>query len=170
MDSKKSHMLEESWLHRIPHSRMVYPDTLLDKTKYIFWRFYTPYHHIVRNKAQRLGFSAIYFAKHDRTDRQNYLLGVVAPHLSIEEFVLALIERGFGNHFVAWKDDGEIVSLRYVEDFTCQYHVRVFHDREVRAHYEYTPESRPVSHIKARGQEERREEFLRMFGDIIQSV
>jgi hypothetical protein len=91
----------------------------------------------------------------------------VAPHLTIEAFVLQLIEKGYGNHFVAWKDEGEVASLRYVENFVWQYHIRIFEDREVRTHYEYTPECRPISHLKGRAQQERREDFLKMLGDSI---
>jgi hypothetical protein len=51
-----------------------------------------------------------------------------------------------------------------VEDFDWQYHLRIFHDREVRGHYEYTPESYPLRHLKKVNMQHRREEFLHILG------
>lgn len=94
-------------------------------------------------------------------------MGTIAPHESITSVIEYLIEHGYANHFVAWKDEGEVVSLRYVENFKYQYHVRIFEDGEVRAHYEYTPECHPVHHYNAVGFEDRRDEFLSLLGDRI---
>ena len=66
--------------------------------------------------------------------RQNYLLGKLAPGESIESFVEFLLDKGFGNHFVAFDDEGQVASLRYTPDFKHQYHVRIFKDGEVRGH------------------------------------
>jgi hypothetical protein len=128
--------------------------------KYLFWQVCRPYHPIARDTLLRLR-----VIRHE--GRQDYLLGTVAPHLSIKDFIAYLVSRGFGNHFFAWKDDGEVVSLRYTENFMYQYHIRVFHDGEVRAHYEYTPECYPLLHMKKVNMEPRREFFLRILGDTI---
>ncbi len=151
---------KESWVRDLPYSRMVYPDTWFDRVKYIFWHLYTPHHSIFRDLALTLG-----LVHHE--GRQHYLLGTVAPHLSIREFTEMLIGRGYANHFVAWEDEGEIVSLRRTDGFAWQYHVRVFEDREVRAHYEYSPECYPISHMKAEHMQDRREYFLDLLGDSI---
>jgi hypothetical protein len=139
---------------------MVYPESFVNRVKYVFWRLYTPLHPFFRDTLTQLG-----LLKH--VGRQNFLLGKIAPHLTVEEFVSHLVSKGYGNHFVAWKDEGEIVSLRYVKDFKYQYHLRVFKDGEVRAHYEYTPECNPILHIKERNMEPRREEFLEILGGMI---
>lgn len=145
-------------IEKLPQSEMVYPDSLLHRIKYYLWYYYTPYHPAVRDKVIALSLIK-------NRGRQPYLLGAIAPHLSIEEFVAILVKNGFAYHRVAWEDDGEVVSLRKVNDFVFQYHLRVFEDREVRGHYEYTPECYPLWHLWDVGREHRREEFLRVIGD-----
>ncbi len=141
----------------LPASRMVYPKVFSHRLKYLLWRLYTPLHPHLRDTCQTLG-----LVKHE--GRQDFLLGTVAKE-DIKKFISFMISQGFGNHFVAWKDEGQVVSLRLVKDFVYQYHIRVFEDGEVRGHYEYTPECFPLLHIKAVGQEERREEFSQFLGD-----
>jgi hypothetical protein len=160
MSSDDPHHLDEAWLRNLPYSGMVYPDAWWDRVKYFLWRIYTPLHPYVRDTA--LVFGVVY-----HQGRQDFVLGRVAPHLSVKEFISHVVDKGYGNHFAAWKDEGEVVSLRYVENFACQYHLRVFADREVRAHYEYTPECYPISHMREIDMEPRRDEFLRMLGDTI---
>ena len=150
------------WSEYIPSSQMIYPTSFTHRLKYGFWTAYTPYHPFLRDRLL-----ALKLIKHE--GRQNFLLGKIAPDISVEEFVSFLIQKGYGNHFIAWRDEGELVSLRYVEDFVYQYHLRVFEDGEVRAHYEYTPECYPVLHLKEVGMEAKREEFLTLLKNRIQS-
>ncbi len=133
-----------AWIKNLPRSKMHYPKRLRDRAKYMLWRAYTPCHPLVRDTALMLG-----VVKH--AGRQNYPHGFIAPHVSLREFVE--------------KDDGEIISLRKVENFTHQYHIRIFADGEVRGHYEFTPECYPYAHIKEIGQEDRTQEFAELFGD-----
>ncbi len=142
------------WIKSLPRSRMVFPDTLAKRAKYFFWRAYTPYHPILRDALVSVG-----LVRH--RGRQNYLLGTITPDLSTQEFIMQLVEQGFGRHLFALKDEGELVSLRYVDGFEYQYHLRVFVDREVRGHYELTPECYPISHMRAEDQVDRRDEFTR---------
>ena len=116
-------------------------------------KHYTPHHARIRDLLLSLGII-------HHKGRQQYLFGTIAPELSTEEFIMQLVEAGFGNDFIAWKDDDEIASLRYAESFTHQYHLRIFADREVRGHYEYTPEYRPIAHIKGVGFEDRHDFFM----------
>lgn len=139
---------------------MVYPDTLTHRVKYHFWRLYGPYHPKFRDAV-----IALRFAKNH--GRQPYLLGTIAPQYSIEEFVARAVEKGFAYHRVAWEDQDEVVSMRFVENFVYQYHLRIFEDGEVRGHYEYTPECYPLLHLWDIGREERKEEFLKMLGDYL---
>ena len=143
----------------LPYSRMVYPDSFGDRLKYMLWRVYTPCHPFVRNTLVGLGIVRYH-------GRQEYLLGSIVPERTIDGLIDHLVHTaGFGNHFVAWKDDGEVVSLRYVENFTYQYHLRVFENREVRGHYEYTPECYPIAHLREVAMEDRRDRFSEWLGD-----
>lgn len=155
------------WIKDLPRSKMRYPTRLADRAKYVFWRTYTPFHPLLRGTARALGVSTQSFGVTTHKGRQNYLLGHIAPGVSLQDFVHYLVSKGFANHFVAWKDNGEVVSLRRVENFTHQYHIRIFADGEVRGHYEFTPECYPFSHLKAVGQEHRAAEFAALFGNRI---
>lgn len=158
--TKKS-AAKPAWVKELPYSRMEYPEGAWNKAKYIFWRIYTPCHSVVRDVALVLG-----VVEHD--GRQPYLLGTIAPHLSIREFADILIEKGYGNHFVAWEDEGQVISMRRTDGFQWQYHLRVFEDREVRAHYEYTPECYPIAHMKAEHMQDRHQYFFNLLGDTIE--
>lgn len=152
-----------AWVKQLPQSRMVYPKTISMRVRYFFWRLYGPYH-------PRLRDSAIALRVVKNHGRQPFLLGTLSADISIEEFVAYLIEQGFAYHRVAWEDDDEIVGLRRVHDFIYQYHIRVFQDREVRAHYEYTPECYPLAHLLNSGFEDRRDEFMAIFGHMIEPI
>lgn len=134
---------------------MAYPDTPLDQLKYWFWRVYTPLHPYVRD-------TSTYFGIVQHEGRQNYLIGTVHPDKSLKDLIEHLLRHGFGNHFVAWKDDDELVSLRKPVNFRYQYHLRIFKDGEVRCHYEYTPEYRPLQHLIQIGFEDRSHEFQKI--------
>lgn len=148
----------------MPRSKMRYPTRLRDRAKYVFWRTYTPFHPLLRGTARVLGVDTQSFGVETHQGRQKYPLGYIAPEISLKAFVEHLVHQGFANHFVAWKDSDEVVSLRRVENFTHQYHIRIFKDGEIRGHYEFTPECYPFSHLKAIGQEHRPEEFKKLFG------
>ena len=134
---------------------MAYPQSHGDRLKYWFWKFYTPFHAPVRDTSLALG-----IVRHE--GRQDFLLGTLHPERSAYEFVQFLVEQGFGNHFIAWKEDDQLVSLRRTTDFKYQYHVRIFTDGEVRGHYEYTPECHPLLHLREVGMENRADEFLEL--------
>ncbi|MBC7836976.1 hypothetical protein H7X87_04370 [Acetobacteraceae bacterium] len=153
------------WNKTLPASRMIYPASFIDRTKYVFWRLYTPFHPLVREVSLKVGIVSMSRKIERWGARQQYLLGTIAPGESIESVVEHLVQKGFYNHFVAWEDEGEVASLRYLPDFKYQYHIRIFKDGEIRAHYEYTPECHPIYHYYERGCfEDRREEFLKILG------
>jgi hypothetical protein len=164
----------EPWLQQVPKSRMVYPRTVSDQCKYWLWRIYTPIHPLVREASSRLGVRKqfIRYIGHEMehtAGRQDFLIGVVHPRRSIQELVSFLVAQGFGNHFVAWKDSDEVVSLRKTLDFEHQYHIRIFADGEVRCHYEYTPESHPILHLIRIGFEDRTLEFSELLRGWVQA-
>ena len=163
MPAQKEH--SPKWIKDLPRSKMRYPTRLRDRAKYVFWRTYTPFHPLLRGTARVFGVGTHSFGVDTHQGRQNFALGHIAPGISLQDFVHYLVSQGFANHFVAWKDDGEVVSLRRVENFTHQYHIRIFADGEVRGHYEFTPECYPFLHLRAMGQEHRAKEFVKLFGD-----
>jgi hypothetical protein len=100
--------------------------------------------------------------------RQPYHLGWLAPGKTLKDLEKHLHEKwGFGNHFVAWTDNGQVLSWRKLESFDYQYHLRVFKDGEIRGHYEYTPESKPVAHFTEIDEQARIEEFRKFLGNYI---
>jgi len=100
--------------------------------------------------------------------RQPYHIGWLAPGKTLEELEKHLnTEWGFGNHFVAWKDNGQVLSWRKLESFDYQYHLRIFKDGEMRGHYEYTPESKPLEHFVEIKEEAREEDFRKFLGNYI---
>jgi len=100
--------------------------------------------------------------------RQPYHIGWLAPEKTLGELEKHLHnEWGFGNHFVAWKDNGQVLSWRKLENFDDQYHIRVFRDGEIRGHYEYTPEYRPLEHFVEVNEQERADEFKKFLGNYV---
>ena len=145
---------------KIPDPILPYPKAFWDRAKYFFWKALTPGFLFGLNALLRLR-----ILRH--AGRQDFVLGRLAPDRKLEYFIQHLNTQGFYNHFVAWHDDGQIVSLRKLENFEWQYHLRIFSDREIRGHYEYTPESHPILHIKEVRMEDHRKDFLRLLGDWI---
>lgn len=96
---------------------------------------------------------------------KDWTLGRITRGTDLKRFLSYLERQGFGNHFITWVDKGEIISLRRLDSFTHQYHLKIFKNGEVRGHYECTPEAHPVRHFKGCGVEERHEDFLRFIGD-----
>ena len=155
------------WARTLPYSRILYPDALHDQVKYYTWLLLTPIHPYVRDTLDYLGVLERMYAQFRPNGRQNFLLGRLAPSETLQSLTLYLVEQGYANHFIALKDRGEVVSLRYTPSFKYQYHIRLFEDGEVRAHYEYTPECHPLWHDREVNFEDRREEFLALLGDKI---
>ncbi|MEK7069294.1 MAG: hypothetical protein AAB945_00700, partial [Patescibacteria group bacterium] len=74
---------------------------------------------------------------------------------------------GFGNHFIAWIDEKQVLSWRKLTDFSDQYHLRVYEDGEICGHYEFTPEAHPVEHIEEKGEREAKADFLNFLGEFV---
>jgi hypothetical protein len=101
-------------------------------------------------------------------ERQPYHIGWLAPNKTLEELKKHLHEKwNFGNHFVAWTDEGQVLSWRKLVDFQDQYHLRVFEEGEIRGHFEYTPEAHPIDHFTEKGEVEKKEDFLKFLGDFV---
>lgn len=79
--------------------------------------------------------------------RQKYLLGRLNYSYDKNDLVTFLSSNGFETARIAWHDPGEVLSMRRLDKDVFQYHIRLFADGEIRAHYEYSPESHPVGHV-----------------------
>jgi len=149
---KKAH---KKWVKSLPKSKMVYPEKIEKQLQYAFWRAFTPVHPFFRELAMPMR------KLRGRSKRQHYLLGVLVEGRTLQQLVEHLQSVGYRRHHVAWRDPQEFLSMRLVENFDWQYHIRIFTDGEVRGHYELTPEAYPYKHLKKKHQEERREVFLK---------
>ena len=155
-----SYMDSTALRQSIPDSVLPYPKGAYNRSKYLFWKVITPFHNYWRDLLLSLG-----VLKHEC--RQHYIIGTLAPRRELVDFLKYLEGKGWGNNFIAWKDQDEIIGIRKLESFERQYHIRVFKNGEIRGHYEYTPECHPRWHLKEIGMEARREEFLEELGDWI---
>jgi hypothetical protein len=144
----------------LPRSEMVYPPLLIDRFKYHFWKVYTPLHPAVRDLALAIGIVS-------NPGRQEFLIGKIATGFSAESVIGFLVANGFGNHFVAYQDEGELAGLRRVDGFAWQYHIRLFKDGEIRGHYEYTPECYPILHMKRVGRQDKTAEFREILREMV---
>jgi len=134
--------------------------TFWDKIKQKIWRGIYPHFTAFQKFFLKIGLH--------KKGRQKYPIGWLAPGKTLEDLKRHLHAKwGFGNHFVAWTDDDQVLSWRKLSDFKDQYHLRVYKDGEIRGHYEYTPEARPIAHFEEIGETEHREDFLKFLGDFV---
>ena len=78
-----------------------------------------------------------------------------------------LLKKDFEFGIIAYKDPGEILGMRRLDTPLYQYHIRLFEDGEIRGHYEYTPEARPISHALEIGFESRDGFFKEILGEYL---
>ena len=133
--------------------------TFFDKVKQKIWHFIYKFFPTLQKTFLR--WHLVWHKK----ERQKYHIGWLAPRKTLEGLKKHLHEKwSFGNHFVAWIDDGQVLSWRKLTDFEDQYHLRVFGDGEIRGHFEFTPEAHPVEHFEEKGEQERKADFLKFLG------
>jgi hypothetical protein len=133
---------------------MTYWDRVKQKIWRIIYKFFTP--------IQRT------FLIFHQSKRQKFHIGWLAPDKTLEELKKHLHEKwGFGNHFVAWTDKGQVLSWRKLADFSDQYHLRVFEDGEICGHFEFTPEAHPIEHFTEKGEQPKTEDFLKFLGEFV---
>lgn len=136
--------------------------TFIDKIKQKIWRFIYGFFSPLQKALLRMG-----IIRHGE-DRSKYHIGWLAPGKTLDDLKLHLHGQwGFGNHFVAWQDKGQVLGWRKLIDFRDQYHLRVFKDGEIRGHYEYTPEAYPFAHFLEKGEKNAKEDFLKFLGDFV---
>lgn len=100
--------------------------------------------------------------------RQRYHIGWLAPGKTLEGLKKHLHEKwGFGNHFIAWIDEDQVLSWRKLTDFQDQYHLRVYKDGEICGHFEFTPEAHPLEHMEEVGEREANADFIKFLGEFV---
>ena len=100
--------------------------------------------------------------------RQPYHIGWLAPDKTLEDLKKHLHDKWkFGNHFIAWVDEEQVLSWRKLTDFEDQYHLRVYCDGEICGHFEFTPEAHPLEHLEEKGEREARKDFLNFLGEFV---
>lgn len=99
--------------------------------------------------------------------RQPYLLGRLAVAHTPEELNDHLASQGFEPAVLAWKDGGEILSVRRIDGQRFQYHLRLFSDRALHGHYEYSSEGNPWGHITEKVFEPREAFFKELLGEYL---
>ena len=136
--------------------------TPAEKFEQKVWHFIYKFFPTLQKAFLKLG-----IVHHDMT-RQRYHVGWLAKGKTLEGLKRHLHDKwGFGNHFIAWTDQSQVLSWRKLIDFQEQYHLRVFSDGEIRGHFEYTPEAHPLEHMEEKGEREAKEEFFKFLGDFV---
>jgi len=99
--------------------------------------------------------------------RQPYLLGHLAAGFGPDELFSHLEKQGYTHAVLAWRDPGEVLSLRKLDQRVFQYHLRLFDNGELRGHYEYASESNPLGHVFQKVFEPRSEIAERELGPLL---
>lgn len=106
-------------------------------------------------------------ALHFHNKRQEFLLGMLGLKCTPQDFQKFLVEKGFFKAILAWQDPGEVLSLRKIDNKKFQYHIRLFNDREIRGHYEFSSERNPFKHIFNIGFQDRRDYIKSLVDDYL---
>ena len=101
--------------------------------------------------------------------RQPHAVGFLKPGVSLDEARRFLESKGYEHCILAWRDAGEILGHRLVHRKVFQYHVRIFKDGEVRAHYEYSLEGNPIKHVLETVLDAETPYFKTLLGPILKS-
>jgi len=135
---------------------------LFDKFKFKMWRMMYRFFPTVQKFLLHTG-----IIRHDGSKR-NFHIGWLAPGKSLDGLKQHLREKwGFGNHFIAWTYDEQVLNWRKLVSFQNQYHISVFADGEICGHYEFTPEAHPIEHLEEKGEREAKAEFIQFLGDFV---
>ncbi len=137
---------------------MTFFDKIKQKTWHFLYRFFPSFQKIF------LQWGVIHHGK----QRQRYHIGWLAPGTTLKDLKEHLNTRwGFGNHFVAWTDNEQVLSWRKLVSFQEQYHLRVFKDGEICGHFEFTPEAHPIEHLEEEGEREANQDFYNFLGEFV---
>ncbi|MFA6251498.1 MAG: hypothetical protein WC603_02635 [Candidatus Paceibacterota bacterium] len=99
--------------------------------------------------------------------RQKYFLGHLNSGYDKKIITDFLLSQGFEFDVIAYRDPGQILGMRKLDTPLYQYHIRFFDDGEIRGHFEYTPEAKPIKHSLETGIESRIDFFKKMLGEML---
>lgn len=125
-----------------------------------FWSLVYKVYPEIETKLSGLGF---------HSSRQNFLIGKLRDdsRATLGEIETRLRQAGFENAIIAWKDPGQILSLRKFDGRDHQFHIRVFNDGEVRIHRELSTEAHPLGHAIEADLVSGEDYFLPLLRDLI---
>ena len=112
-------------------------------------------------------FLRVFEALHIHHTRQDFLLGTLNQKYKGVDLENFLLHKGFETAILAWKDPGEIFSLRLINKNVFQWHIRLFRDGEIRGHYEYSSEGNPLAHVFENCFQKDEEYFKSLLGDYL---
>jgi hypothetical protein len=99
--------------------------------------------------------------------RQNFLIGILKSGIDKEDFKKFLEKKGFERSILSWIDDDEVLCMRKRMGKKYQYHIRLFCDNEIRGHYEYAPECKPLDHLNAVSQQKKSNYFKTLLSSMV---
>lgn len=134
--------------------------SIFDHSKKYVWKAIYPVFPYFRNLL-----TFLHIAHHAEDNQRNFHLGFLHPDKTVHELIDHLSLHGFRGHVVEWIEKGQVASMRKLDSFHHQYHIRIYSDGEVCGHYEHTPESKPIKHLRGSFLEPRREDFLGVIGE-----
>jgi hypothetical protein len=83
------------------------------------------------------------------TGRQPFVVGRLSARHDAQALEVHLKANGFTPAVLAWKDSGEVLSMRKIDKHIFQWHIRLHSDGEIRGHYEYSSEGNPWGHVSS---------------------
>jgi len=99
--------------------------------------------------------------------RQKFLIGKLKGEVNVKDIYDYLAKKSFTDVILAWKDEGEVLSMRKTNKKIFQYHIRIFDDGEIRCHYEYSSEGSPWKHIFEKEFKAEEAYFKSLLGDYL---
>lgn len=124
--------------------------------KSLFWRFIYKVYPPCLRLLERAGI---------HSKRQDFILGALRGGISFQRVSDFLQQEGFEPAVLAWKDPEEVLGMRKIHNGKFQYHLRVYADREIRGHYEYSSEGNPWGHIMQKKFEPASDYFISLLKD-----
>lgn len=105
-------------------------------------------------------------------ERQRFNIGFLKQPHTPEVLCNHLESLGFCREKMALVDPDEIFGMRKIdpENHCFQYHLRLYRDREIKGHYEKTPEDFPLDHFNEVGFEARGQDFLEMLEGFVEQA
>ena len=98
---------------------------------------------------------------------KDFKQGKLREDITLEDFKEYCHKLGFERARLAWICKNEVLNLRKRLKDGTQYHIRVFKDRTVNGHYEWSPEFAPLKHWYQMLMKPRRKTFRKLLGSFI---